>query len=136
MDDPLLVQYQILSDQRLHFGRLFWQSIAFLFLLLLACTAVFKGLEILPDWGVLWGFGAVTILMGFVAERLRRLESQYEDLLETIETSLQAKGHVDIQISPRSGKFGSRFVITLGLFVLGAGLILLGFLAFFGVSIR
>lgn len=136
MSEALLVQYRVLSDQRLHFGRLFWQSIAFLFLLLLASMVVFTRTHIVPLWCALIGLGVVTLLMGFVAERLRKLEGRYEDLLEAIELSLQAQGHDGIQIAPKSGRRGARFVITLGLLILGMGIILLGLLELFAITTR
>ncbi|MEM7661467.1 MAG: hypothetical protein AAF292_04400 [Pseudomonadota bacterium] len=125
MSDPILVQYKVLSEQRLHFGRLYWQSVAFLFALLIGFFAVSNNSAIIPLPIGLALAGAVTILMGFVADRLRRLEGQYEDCLEAIENSLKQQGHHNIQIAPKSGKRGARFVITLGLYALGAMITLL-----------
>ena len=126
MTDPVLVQYQVLSEQRLHFGRLYWQSIAFLFALLIGFAAVSNNLSIIPFPMGLMIAGTVTALMGFVADRLRKLETLYEERLETIERSLQERGSDVIQIAPRSGKYGARFVITIGLYVLGASITSLG----------
>ncbi|MAN73033.1 MAG: hypothetical protein CME84_02955 [Henriciella sp.] len=128
MTDPLLTQYHLLSDQRLHFGRLYWQSIAFLFALLIGIAAVSRGMSLIPYSVGLIGCGAITALMGFVADRVRRLEGRYEDLLEAIEIELRQQGHAGIQTAPKSGSLGARFVITMGLYALGAGIILLGVL--------
>lgn len=125
MSEPLLVQYQVLSEQRLHFGRLYWQSVAFLFALLLGSLAILPGTHWVPLDLMGYALGGVTILMGFVVDRVRKLEGQYEDKLEAIEKALQSQGHVDIQIAPKSGKYGARFVVTLGLYLLGAAIILL-----------
>lgn len=119
MSDPLLVQYQVLANQRIHFGRLFWQSIAFLFALLLSVAAIIDNPDILTAPPSLIASGGVTILMAFVAERLRRLEVRYETLLAAIEDALRDNGNQHIQQSPKSGKFGARMVITLALFMLG-----------------
>ena len=133
MSDPLLVQYKILSEQRLHFGRLFWNSIAFLFALVLGSIAVFKGTYLLPQGGGLLAIGGVIALMSFVAERLRRLELRYESILEAIEQALLKQGHEGIQIAPKSGERGARFVITMALFVLGIMTLGLGALELFGL---
>jgi|GEM_PF-3026725 len=119
MENALLVQYQVLSQQRLHFGRLYWQSVAFLFVLLFGIFAVFTRAHFLPVSISLFFMASITLLMGFVAERLRLLERRYEDALEAIERTLQESGTKGIQIAPKSGKRGARFVITLGLFALG-----------------
>lgn len=127
MSEPLLIQYRVLSDQRIHFSRLFWQSIAFLFALLLAGFGIFRDEQFAPIWLVLIASGGITTLMGFTVDRLRQLEAQYEGHLRAIELSLQKSGHSDIQLAPQSAPKGARFIITLGLYALGATLILLGF---------
>ncbi|MEM5515343.1 hypothetical protein WNY37_00160 [Henriciella sp. AS95] len=129
MVEPLLIQYQVLSEQRLHFGRLYWQSVAFLFALLLASLAILPGTNWVPLDLLGYALGGITILMGFVVDRVRKLEGQYEDRLEAIEKALQSKGHIDIQIAPKAGKYGARFVVTLGLYLLGAAIILLAVLS-------
>ena len=53
MSDPLLVQYEVLANQRIHFGKLFWQSIAFLFALLLSLAAIIDDLNMLSTPPVL-----------------------------------------------------------------------------------
>ncbi len=127
MTSPLLVQYQVLSEQRLHFGRLYWQSVAFLFVLLLAAAAIFKN----SAGGYAPAFwlssGAAAVLMSFVTERVRRLEGQYEARLEAIETALRNGGEQGIQLAPKAGKFGARVLVTAGLLILGLGLLALGF---------
>lgn len=135
MQDPLLVQYQVLSDQRLHFGRLYWQSIAFLFALLLGGIAILEDLSILPLSIGLMLTASLCGLMGFVAHRLKRLEQRYEAALEAIEVALQEKGHSDIQVAPKSGQYGARFAVTIGLFALSAVLYVLSALELFGTSI-
>ena len=126
MTNPLLIQYQVLSEQRLHFGRLYWQSVAFLFALLLAAAAIFKGASSEYPASFWLGSGAAAVLMSFVTERVRRLEGQYEEHLEAIETSLRNAGEQGIQLAPRAGKFGARVVVTAGLLILGLGLFALG----------
>ncbi|GAB5510048.1 MAG: hypothetical protein Rhims3KO_14490 [Hyphomicrobiales bacterium] len=124
--DALLVHYQILSEQRIHFSKLYWQSIAFLFALLVAGLALLKDEQIIPIWLCLIMSGGITILMGFIADRLRQLEARYEDCLEAIELSLQANGHSNVQLAPRAGQRGARVIVTYGLYALGAALVLFG----------
>ena len=119
MSDPLLVQYQVLTNQRIHFGKLYWQSIAFLFALLLSSAAIIDDPNMLNAPAALVPGGAVIILMAFVAERLRRLEAHYERLLTAIEDALRDNGNDQVQQSPKSGAFGARVLITLLLFLLG-----------------
>lgn len=127
MSEPLLIQYRVLSDQRIHFSKLFWQSIAFLFALLLAGFGIFGDEHFAPMWLVLIVSGSITTLMGYTVGRLRQLEAKYEGLLRAIELSLQNDGHSDIKLAPLSAPRGARFIITLGLYGLGVVLILLGF---------
>jgi hypothetical protein len=126
MTSPLLIQYQVLSEQRLHFGRLYWQSVAFLFALLLAAAAIFKNAAGGYSPAFWLSAGTAAVLMSFVTERVRRLEGQYEARLEAIETALRNGGEPSIQLAPKAGKFGARVMVTAGLFMLGLGFFALG----------
>jgi hypothetical protein len=126
MTSPLLIHYQVLSEQRLHFGRLYWQSVAFLFALLLAAAAIFKNAAGGYSPAFWLSAGTAAVLMSFVTERVRRLEGLYEARLEAIETALRNAGEPSIQLAPKAGKFGARVMVTAGLFMLGLGLLALG----------
>ena len=126
MHDPLLAQYAVLSERGLHFGRLYWQSIAFHLAMLLGAVAVFDDLYG-PAFGVaLFLAGLATVLMAFVAWRVWITEKKYEALLGAIEEALRAQGVTSIQTSPPSDKRGARFVVTLALAVFGVALVAVG----------
>jgi len=126
MHDPLLAQYAVLSERGLHFGRLYWQSIAFHLVVLLGAAAVFADLD-RPAFGVaLILAGLATVLMAFVAWRVWITEKKYEALLGAIEEALRAQGVTSIQTSPLSDKRGARFVVTLALAAFGVALVAVG----------
>jgi hypothetical protein len=126
MHDALLAQYAVLSERGLHFGRLYWQSIAFHLVMLLGSAAVFDDLDRRPLAFVLILAGLATVLMAFVAWRVWTTEKKYEALLGAIEEALRAKGVTSIQTSPLSDKRGARFVVTLTLAVFGVALVAVG----------
>lgn len=126
MHDPLLAQYAVLSERGLHFGRLYWQSIAFHLVMLLGAAAVFDDFD-RPALGVaLILAGLATLLMAFVVWRVWITEKKYEALLGAIEEALRAQGVTSIQTSPLSDKRGARFVVTLALAVFGVALVAFG----------
>jgi len=127
MSDPLLKQYEVLSVRGLHFGRLYWQSIAFHLVMLLAAAAVFRDLSGGALAAALILAGLVTLLMAFVVWRVWITEKKYEALLTAIEDALRTQGVSAIQTSPLSDRRGARFVICLAIGALGVALIAVGF---------
>ncbi|MEQ1783005.1 MAG: hypothetical protein ABMA14_16735 [Hyphomonadaceae bacterium] len=126
MSEPLLVQYQAFTQRGMHFGRLYWQSIAFHFLLLLATAAIFRDLSGVALAVALMLAGLATLLMAFVVRRLWTQEGAYDLLLTNIETELRAQGHVAIQLSPAAGRRGARYMVNLSIAALGVALIIAG----------
>jgi hypothetical protein len=130
MTTPLQTQYTSLNERRLHFGRMFWQNIAFhilgvlivfyLLILVRADPRTFAGMTALIGLG--------TVLMAFIAYRLQRLEVIYENHLRAIEDHWMAMGESAIQRPPVSGKFSSRLIVIAVLALGGLALILLGLL--------
>ena len=127
MHDPLLAQYAVLSERGLHFGRLYWQSIAFHFVMLLGAAAVFRDLEGSALAAALILAGIATLLMAFVVWRLWATEKKYEALLTAIEDTLKAQGAAAFQSSPPSDRRGARFAVSMAIGVLGVALIAFGF---------
>ena len=134
MTETLLTQYSVLSERRLHFGRMYWQNIAFHGAALLAAAAIFR--SVTGPWlgAILILAGLATLLMGFIASRLRGLEVQYETLLGKIEDALIAQGHEAVQKAPVSGRYGARFLVNLALAGAGLALIVWGFAVLLGGS--
>ncbi len=119
MSDPLLAQYAVLSQRGMHFGRLYWQSIAFHVVMLLASAAVFRDLTGVWLGAALILAGLATLLMAFVVSRLWIQEGKYELLLANIETALRAQGLTDIQTSPAADRHGARYVMNIAIAMLG-----------------
>lgn len=126
MTDPLLTQYQAFTQRCMHFGRLYWQSIAFHLVLLLAAAAIFRDFTGPALALALMLAGLATLLMAFVVRRLWAQEGAYELLLTNIETALRAQGHPAIQPSPAGGRRGARYMANLSIAALGVALILAG----------
>lgn len=126
MSDPLLVQYQVFAQRGVHFGRLYWQSIAFHLVMLLAAAAVFRDLSGIWLGGALLVAGVATFLMAFVVSRLWVQESRFEALLANLETELRGQGHAAVQTGPSAGRRGARFAVNLAIGLLGAGLAIAG----------
>lgn len=126
MSEPLLVQYEAFTHRSMHFGRLYWQSIAFHLLLLLAAAAIFRDLSGVALALALMLAGLATLLMAFVVRRLWTQEGAYDLLLTNIETALRAQGHVTIQPSPVAGRRGARYMVNLAIAGLGVVLIAAG----------
>jgi hypothetical protein len=114
----LLVQYQVFAEQRRHFGRLFWLSIAFVLAMLLGVAAAFHDLSTpAPAWLVLGG-GIALVQTGYIAHRLRGREDAYEGLMRKLEEKLQAAGAACL-VAPVSKRGGARSMVTLSLAVAG-----------------
>ena len=126
MSDPLLVQYQVFAQRGMHFGRLYWQSIAFHLVVLLAAAALFRDLSGMWLSGALLVAGAATLLMAFVVSRLWVQESRFEALLTNLETELRGQGYAAIQIAPSAGRRGARYAVNLAIGLLGAVLTVAG----------
>ena len=126
----LVAQYKILSDQKLHFGKLYWQCVAIHIVGLIAVFAVFEDVVLRWLGETLVMIGFATILMGFIIHRLRNLEIQYETLLSNIEEELLKAGNLGVQRMPKSGRFGARFITNMAIYLLGICLAVSG-LAFF-----
>jgi len=124
--DPLATQYAVLSERRLHFGRMYWQNIGLLCIGLIAAAAVFRDL-VAPWLGLaLLVAGVATLLMSYIATRLRGLEVAYEKLLGEIEDSWIAAGISGIRKAPVSGAGGARTTVNLALAFAGALLCVAG----------
>ena len=96
---PLQTQYTVLNDRRLHFGRMFWQNIAFHIVgVLLVLYLLIQMKAERPAFIVaLIVIGLATLLMNFNAHRLQRLEVIYETHLAAIETHWLATGEAGIK---------------------------------------
>jgi hypothetical protein len=125
---PLQSQYASLTERRLHFGRMFWQNVAFHIAGLLAAAFLLRQVNPGAPWPgvVVCGFGLATLLMAYIAYRLVRLETLYEGQLRAIEEHWIAAGEAGIQCSPVSDRSSSRLAVIAALAVAGVVLILLG----------
>jgi hypothetical protein len=125
---PLQTQYASLTERRLHYGRMFWQNIAF------HVAGVLAAGFLLALWhvaGMALGaavicLGLATLLMTYIAYRLVRLEGVYDGQLRAVEAHWIAAGEAGVQLSPVSDRSSSRLVVVAGLAVAGLILILLG----------
>jgi hypothetical protein len=121
--DPVLVQYQVFAERRLHFGRMFWANIAFMIVVLLVAL-YFTPEEAAPLVRFLiGGLGLATVQMAYIVHRLRKMEDQCEKLMHDIEVTLKEAGHAGVLIAPRSGRFSARSMAVLSLALLGLALI-------------
>ena len=128
MTTPLQTQYTVLNERRLHFGRMFWQNIAFHIVgVLLVLYLLVQMKPERPTVAIaLVAIGLATLLMSFIAHRLQRLEVIYENHLAAIETHWLATGETGIQRPPVSGRFSSRLIVIWALGLVGLVFILLG----------
>lgn len=117
----LTTQYKVYNDCRLHFGRLFWQNIA---LHIVGVMAIFLFWKLLPgdiSRILMYGVGPASILIAFIAWRLRKLEAIYENHLRDIEDVWIAQGIAGIQRAPISEKLGARILVVI--ILAGGGII-------------
>ena len=116
-----LAQYRQFGETRLHFSKLFVQTVAFMLAILLAGVAVFRDIgEPFRAW-LLVGAGLVLWQTAFVAYRVRASEVAYEKLLKTIETEF-GEGALH---QPGSDGFGAKTTVVLSL--LAAGILAVAF---------
>lgn len=109
-----LTQYRAFSEARLHFSRLYFQTVAFILLAgLLAAVLLRDAPEAWRSWLLLAG-GLGLIQTAFITWRLRRTEAQYESLLRDLEGATAA--------TPLSGRLGAKTLVTVSLGLAGAGL--------------
>jgi hypothetical protein len=111
-----LVQYRVLADHRLHFGRLYFQVIGINLLLLTgASTAIALGR---PAWWASMRLiaGAILVFTGFIAHRLRHQEERYASALRAIEQETDMVELLD------TSRHGARQLVVIAL--IGAGFLL------------
>lgn len=118
-DDPAfrLARYRAFSEARLHFSRLYFQTVAFILLAGLLGAVVLRDVEGAWRGWLLVAAGLALIQTAFISWRLRQTEAQYETLLRALEVD---------PVTPASGRFGAKTVVTLSLAVAGASLIVAG----------
>ena len=123
INDARLVQYRVLADHRLHFGRLYFQVVGLnLALVVGVSTAIAINRPLwLPAANLLAGL----ILFGtaLVAHRLHAQEESYASVLRAIEQ--HEPGMIEVS---GSKKIGARRLVTLAL--AAAGLLLISASAF------
>lgn len=113
--DFRLAQYRAFSEARLHFSRLYFQTVAFILLAaLLAVVGLGDTAKPWRSWMMVAG-GLALIQTGFISWRLRSTEMRYEALLRQLEQDCDAT-------TPASGRFGAKSLVTASLVL--AGLIL------------
>lgn len=116
-----LAQYAAYGAARLHFSRLFFQTVAFVLAFVLAGAIGFRGVaEPLAAW-LLIAAGLVLIQAGFITWRLLGHERAYERLLQRLEESFGG----DLR-QPASGRLGAKMVVVLSLLAAGGALALAG----------
>ena len=115
-DDPAFraARYRAFSDARLHFSRLYFQTVAFILLVgLLAAVLLRDAPDAWRGWLLLAG-GIAMIQTAFITFRLRRTEAQYEGLLRDLEGAAPA--------TPLSGRLGAKTLVTVSLGIAGLAL--------------
>ncbi len=114
-----LAQYRAFAEARLHFSRLFFQTVAFVLSALIAAAFLFRDApEPARSW-LLLAAGAALLQTAFISWRLRRTEGGYADRLAMIEGDGS-----DGPAHPRSGPLGAKTSVTAALAL--AGLTLVG----------
>jgi hypothetical protein len=111
--DAKLIQYRVLADHRLHFGRLYFQVIGTnLALVTAAATAIAIGR---PAWWLAMRLLAGLVLMGtgFVAYRLHHQEERYASALRAIE---EEEGLLSLRGTQRPG---ARRLVVIALVTIG-----------------
>lgn len=118
-DDPAfrLGRYRAFSEARLHFSRLYFQTVAFILLAgLLGAVLLRDAVGVWRGW-LLVAAGLALVQTAFISWRLRQTEAQYETLLRALEVDPE---------TPASGRFGAKTVVTPSLAVAGVALIAAG----------
>lgn len=118
-EEALLKQYEIFSQRKLHFGRLFWQIPATFVALCVVLTGIFRNAKEPLKWWLLLVAGAVLVLISYIAHKLQVNEDLYEILMHNIETSLRKSFGDEVQYAPSSKKLGARFWTTVMLVSFG-----------------
>lgn len=115
------VQYAVFSRHRLHYGRLFFEVIAFSVIVLLLGTVVALQLPspLRPVLAVCGG--AILLVTSFIAYRLNGQEAAYARLLSRIE-----QDQADWLASPSIGGVSSRQMMPVGLALTGIATAILG----------
>ncbi|WP_292065285.1 hypothetical protein [Brevundimonas sp. UBA7664] len=116
MTEPTLrlAQYRAFAEARLHFSRLFFQTVAFVLSALIAAAFLFRDApEPVRSWLML-AAGAALLQTAFISWRLRRTEGSYADRLAQIEgDGSEGPAH------PRSGPLGAKTSVTAALALAG-----------------
>lgn len=124
----LLKQYEIFSERKLHFGKLFWQTPTIFIALCVFVASIIKDLTSPIVWWFFLAVGLLLMLISYIGYRHKTNEDQYEILMQEIEVELQNQFENKIFHAPLSKPFGARFITSLSLFVIGLGLFLSGVL--------
>lgn len=113
--DARLVQYRVLADHRLHFGKLYFLVIATNLATLTGATVAIAIAR--PAWWVAMRFIAGIVLAGtaFVAHRLHHQEVSYVAALRAIEEEEESM----LTLSSSRG-FSARRIVVVALIVVGA----------------
>ncbi|WP_240231742.1 hypothetical protein [Devosia lacusdianchii] len=114
-------QYAVVSRHRLHYGRLFFEVIAFGVIALLLGTIVALDLPI--AWRPILAIcgGGALLMTAFIAYRLNRQEEAYAALLVRIE-----QNQAGWQASPAIGGVSSRHLMPIGLALAAIAIAILG----------
>lgn len=115
------IQYRVFAEHRLHFGRLFFQVVAFGIILVLAEAAVATQWPATSVSIIVIGAGVTLLATGFIAYRVYRQEEAYAHLLQTIETRTP-----NWIVGPEASRPSSRMLVAAGLAVLGLAVMVLG----------
>jgi hypothetical protein len=116
------VQYVVFSRHRLHYGRLFFQVIAFSVIVLLLGALVALQLPSASRPILVVCGGAMLLVTGFIAYRLNEQEAAYARLLLRIE-----QDQPNWLASPSVGGVSSRQMMPVGLALAGMATAAFGF---------
>ena len=116
MTEPTLrlAQYRAFAEARLHFSRLFFQTVAFVLSALIAAAFLFRDATGPARSWLLLAAGAALLQTAFISWRLRRTEGGYADRLAMIEGDGS-----DGPAHPRSGPLGAKTSVTAALALAG-----------------
>ncbi len=122
----LIKQYEIFSERKLHFGRLFWQIPTIFIGLCIFVASIIDDLGAPAVWWFVLISGFLMILIAYIGYRLMANEDKYESLMHEIENELERQFGNRLYHSPLSKKFGARFATSTSLLVIGIILIVMG----------